>query len=108
MQHIYIYTLTLIYTYVYSLVHKLHSYLASCFTLVTKCSFCKVFRNLLYVLIKVMMDLVLKKTQDPTELLFTLVNFESAGKHAAISQWDPFDKGHFYFWYFSEVLILTL
>lgn len=77
-------------------------------SLVTKCSFCKVFRNLLYVLIKVMMDLVLKKTQDPTELLFTLVNFESAGKHAAISQWDPFDKGHFYFWYFSEVLILTL
>lgn len=77
-------------------------------SLVTKCSFCKVFQSLLYVLIKVMMNLVLKKTQDPTELLFTLVNFESAGKNAAINQRDHFDKGHFYFRYFSEVLILTL
>lgn len=55
-----------------------------------------------------MMNLLLKKTQDPTELLYILVNFESAGKNATVNQWDHFDKSRFYIWYFSKVLILTL
>lgn len=47
-----------------------------------------------------MMNFLSKKTQDPTELLFILANFESTGKNATVNQWDHFDKGYFYFWYF--------
>lgn len=52
-------------------------------------------------LIKVIMNLFLKKIQDAPELLFILVNLEVLEKNATVSQWDHFDKGYFYFWYFS-------
>lgn len=48
-----------------------------------------------------MMNLLLKMTQYSMELLFILVNFESAGKNATVNQWDHFEKGNLYVWYFS-------